>query len=286
MAIDMTRFVNNEEVSDHTALLPTRNKAKVDYDNLNLSPNAKKILDLVYQNLEEATSEPYEYEETVVTISYGGEEFTVTGRRNLNLGWKKNRPDETQEKLLPDFKVGQKIPIDSVFVEKRQTEPPDRFTDGKLLQAMEVAGKDPAENDNTYLGIGTAATRAEVIEKLVKDKYVKRVGEGHQPQYFVPTDLAYLLYSVLPESLKYAEWTAKLEKELSEIEKGTLEPYAFLEQIKEYIIEMLAPVQQKKSLYEEGKCYEDRQPGTDNRYDENKVISVKWYKPSNIYERK
>lgn len=77
MTLEMTRFVNNEDVSDHTALLPTRNKAKVDYENLNLSSNAKKILDLVYQNLEEATSNPYEYEETVVTISYGGELFTV-----------------------------------------------------------------------------------------------------------------------------------------------------------------------------------------------------------------
>lgn len=244
----MTRFINDEEVSDHTALLPTRNKSKVDYENLNLSPNAEKILDLVYQNLEEATSEPYEYEETVVTISYGGEEFTVTGRRNLNLGWKKNRPDETQEKLLPDFKEGQKISIDSVFIEERQTEPPDHFTDGKLLQAMEVAGKDSAKNDDIYLGIGTAATRAEIIEKLVKDRFVERVGDNGQPQHFVPTDLAYSLYSELPDSLKSAELTAEWEKKLSKVENGTLEPKAFLEQIEDFIQKILSNTIEKDGV--------------------------------------
>ena len=152
----------------------------------------------------------------------------------------KNRPDETQEKMLPDFKEGQKISIDSIFIEERQTEPPDHFTDGKLLKAMEVAGKDSAENDDTYLGIGTAATRAEVIEKLVKDRFVERVGDDGQLQRFVPADLAYLLYSVLPDSLKSAELTAEWETKLSKVENGTLKPNAFLEQIEDFIQTILS----------------------------------------------
>ncbi len=226
-------MVNDEGVTDHTALLPTKKKSLVDFDKY--TDNEKKILEMLYQNLEEATSKPYRYEKTYVTLSYGGELFTVTGVRNLDLGWKKNRPDETKEQVLPKFKKGEKVAIDHVFIEKRQTEPPDRFTDGKLLQAMETAGKESAEQDDKYLGIGTSATRAETIEKLVSSGFVKRVGDDEQPQYFVPTDLAYLLYSVLPDRLKSAALTAEWEAKLSEVEKGTLESKVFLEQIKDFI---------------------------------------------------
>ena len=132
---------------------------------------------MLYQRLEEATSKPYRYEKTCVTLSYGGELFTVTGVRNLELGWKQNRPDETKEQLLPKFQKGDKVAIEDVFIEERQTEPPERFTDGRLLQAMEIAGKESAEQDVNWLGIGTPATRAEVIEKLVSGGFVERVGE-------------------------------------------------------------------------------------------------------------
>lgn len=233
--MDIERLVNAEEVTDHTALLPTKNKASIDFENLNLTDNAKKILGLVYKNLEEATSEPYRYEKTTVTLSYCGEIFTVTGVRNLELGWKKNRSDETKEKLLPKFEKGQKIAIDNIFIEKHQTEPPKRFTDGKLLQAMEEAGRNSSENDATYLGIGTVATRAEVIEKIVSGGFAERVGENGKPQIFVPTKLAQDLYSVLPDSIKSAVLTAEWESKLSEVEKGTLEPDTFLKQIQDYI---------------------------------------------------
>lgn len=233
--VNTNRLVNAEGVSDHTALLPTKSKAAVNFEELDLTENEKKILALVYQNLEEATSKPYKYEKTTMTISYRGEVFQATGIRNLELGWKKNRPGETKEHLLPEFHKGERIKIESVALEKKQTEPPERFTDGKLLEAMERAGKNSAEQDDVYWGIGTSATRAETIEKLVSNGFVKRVGDGGQPQYFVPTDLAQLLYSVLPDSLKSAELTAEWEMKLSEVEKGMLEPNVFLEQIIDFI---------------------------------------------------
>ena len=232
--MDIKRLVNDTGVTDHTALLPTKKKSLVDFDKY--SENEKKILELLYQNLEEATSLPYKYEKTCVTLSYCGELFKAVGVRVLDVGWKKNRPDEVIENELPEFHKGDKVVIEKIFIKKYQTEPPQRFTDGELLKAMEVAGKESADPNSTYLGIGTAATRAEIIESLVSKGYVERVGkENGQPQSFVPTELACSLYSVLPDSLKSAELTAEWEKKLSEVEKGTLEPKAFMEQINSFI---------------------------------------------------
>lgn len=235
MPLDIKRLINTEDVSDHTALLPTKNKALVDFDNLNLTDNERKILELVYQNLEEATSKPYKYEKTTVTLSYRGEVFTATGVRNLDLGWKKDRPDETKEHLLPELQKGSRVKVEGVFVEKQQTNPPDHYTDGKLLQAMETAGKNSSGHDEAHSGIGTPATRAETIEKLVRGGFVERIGEDGQTKTFVPTELGYLLYELLPESLRSADLTAEWEAKLSEVEKGTMDPEKFLELIKDFI---------------------------------------------------
>ena len=180
MLLNTKRLVNAEEVSDHTALLPTKGRAAVDFEQLDLSENEKRILELVYQNLKEATSKPYRYEKTCVTISYAGEIFTATGVRNLELGWKEDRPDETQERLLPEFHIGDKVDIESVCTERQQTNPPERFTDGMLLQAMETAGKNSSEIYEAYSGIGTPATRADTIEKPVSSGYVRRIGKDGQ----------------------------------------------------------------------------------------------------------
>lgn len=168
--MDIKRLINDEGVTDHTALLPTKKRSLVDFDKY--TDNEKKILELLYQNLEEAASKPYKYEKTRVTLSYGGELFTAVGVRNLELGWKKNRPDETREQLLPKFTKGEKVSVDRIFVEKGQTEPPEHFTDGKLLRAMEMAGKESTKQDTEYLGIGTPATRSEIIEKLVSGGFI------------------------------------------------------------------------------------------------------------------
>ena len=99
------RLVNAGGVTDHTALLPTKNKELVDFESL--TDKEQKVLELVYQNPEESTSKPYKYEKTTVKISYRGEVFTATGVRNLKLGWKKNRPDETKELIRWNGAEGQ-----------------------------------------------------------------------------------------------------------------------------------------------------------------------------------
>lgn len=246
--MDIKRLINDKAVSDHTALLPTKKKSQVNFNKY--TDNEKKILELLYQNLEEATSMPYKYEKTIVTLSYAGELFTVTGVRNLELGWKINRPDETKELLLPKFQKGEKVAIDRVNIEKQQAEPPERFTDGKLLQAMEGAGNLSAEDDTIHTGLGTSATRADIIEKLISGGFVERLGEESQPKSLVPTQLAHLLYQVLPDSLKSAELTAVWEAKLSEVEKGVLDPNAFLQQIKGFTQTVLTDVVKKENLQE------------------------------------
>lgn len=236
--MDIKRLVDDERVTDHTALLPTKKKSLVNFDKY--SDTEKKVLEMLYQNLEEATSAPYRYEKTCVTLSYGGELFTVTGVRNLELGWKKNRPDETKEQLLPELHKGDKIAIDNVFIEKHQTEPPESYTDGKLLAAMEAAGKESAKQNDNWKGIGTPATRTGIIEKLVSDGFVERVGEDGKPQILAPTELAKSLCSVLPDSLKSATLTAEWENKLSEVERGNMDPKLFLEQIQDYIRKTLS----------------------------------------------
>jgi DNA topoisomerase-3 len=238
MSLNTKRLVNAEGVTDHTALLPTKSKELVDFDSL--TENERKVLELVYQNLEEATSKPYKYEKTTVKISYQGEVFTASGVRNIELGWKKNRPDETKEQLLPEFHEGEKIDINDVFIKKHQTERPDRFTDGKLLKEMEIAGKESVEKVDDWLRIGTPATRADTIEKLVSGGFVERAGEDGEPQVFVPTELAKSLCSVLPDSLKSATLTAEWKSKLSEVEKGNMEPELFMEQIRNYIRKTLS----------------------------------------------
>lgn len=104
--MDTKRLINDEGVTDHTAILPTKKKSLVDFDKY--TDNEKKILELLYQNLEEATSKPYKYEKTCVTLSYGGELFTVTGVRNLELGWKKIDRMKLRNNCFPSLKKGKK----------------------------------------------------------------------------------------------------------------------------------------------------------------------------------
>lgn len=265
------RLVNDEGITDHTALLPTKKKSQVDFDKY--TDNEKKILELVYQNLEEATSKSYK--KTKVTLSYGGELFTAVGIENLELGWKKNRPDETKEQLIPKFQKGEKIAIDKIFIEKRQTKTPERFTDGTLLKAMEETAQSSTENNVTHAGLGTPATRSEIIEKLVHGGFVERIGGDGKAQMIVPTDLAYLLYSVLPDCLKSTELTAEWEQKLLEVEKGTKNPDDFLKEIKEFITNTLTPRRDMK-LSDKGGA---RMLLLDVQYEEKeeaKKLGAKW----------
>ena len=222
------RLVNDAGVTDHSALLPTTNAAAVD---LNALPSGERLLlQMVMNRLLAATSVPYSYEETKVTVSCGGEDFTAAGRQILEQGWKKYEPEKTKETILPAFKRKMQLRPEEIAIQNGQTRPPARFTEGTLLHAMETAGKDEIPEEAERSGIGTPATRAGIIEKLVRIGFLKRDGDK-KTKTLSPTERGMFLVSILPEELKSAAMTADWEKKLLAIEKGELSPDHFMWEI-------------------------------------------------------
>ncbi len=224
-------LINDAKVTDHTALLPTANAAKIDPEAL--PSGERSILQMVMMRLLAATSVPYVYEETKVTLTCGGEDFTASGKRILNHGWKKYEPENMKETLLPAFKKGMQLTPDEISVKNGQTKPPARFTEGTLLHAMETAGKDDIPDDAERSGIGTPATRAGIIEKLVRIGFLKRTGDK-KTKTLAPTEKGTFLVSILPEELKSVSMTADWEKKLLAIEHGELLPEAFMDEISSF----------------------------------------------------
>jgi DNA topoisomerase-3 len=222
------RLINDAGVTDHTALLPTANAASVDLDAL--PSGERSILQMVMLRLLSATSIPHVYEETKVTVSCAGEDFSASGKRILEQGWKKYEPENTKESILPAFKKKMQLTLEEIAIKNGQTKPPTRFTEGTLLHAMETAGKDDIPDEAERSGIGTPATRAGIIEKLVRIGFLKRTGEK-KTKTLAPTEKGTFLVSLLPEELKSVSMTADWEKKLLLIERGELLPDAFMAEI-------------------------------------------------------
>jgi len=236
------RLINDAGVTDHTALLPTANAAAADLDAL--PSGERSILQMVMLRLLSATSIPHVYEETRVTISCAGEDFFASGKRILEQGWKKYEPENTKESILPAFKKKMQLTPEEIAIKNGQTKPPVRFTEGTLLHAMETAGKDDIPDEAERSGIGTPATRAGIIEKLVRIGFLKRTGEK-KTKTLAPTEKGTFLVSLLPEELKSVSMTADWEKKLLAIERGELLPDAFMAEIGAFT-EMLVKTQKEK----------------------------------------
>ena len=236
------RLINDAGVTDHTALLPTADAASVDLDALPSGERA--ILQMVMLRLLSATSIPHIYEETKVTVSCAGEDFTASGKRILEQGWKKYEPENTKESVLPAFKKKMQLTPEEIAIRNGQTKPPARFTEGTLLHAMETAGKDDIPEEAERSGIGTPATRAGIIEKLVRIGFLKRTGDK-KTKTLAPTEKGTFLVSILPEELKSVSMTADWEKKLLAIERGELLPDAFMAEIGVFT-EMLVKTQKEK----------------------------------------
>jgi len=236
------RLINDAGVTDHTALLPTANAASADLDEL--PSGERSILQMVMLRLLSATSIPHIYEETKVTVSCAGEEFITGGKRILEQGWKKYEPENTKESLLPAFKKKMQFTPEEIAIKNGQTSPPVRFTEGTLLHAMETAGKDDIPEEAERSGIGTPATRAGIIEKLIRIGFLKRTGDK-KTKTLAPTEKGTFLVSILPEELKSVSMTADWEKKLLAIDRGELLPDAFMAEIGAFT-EMLVKTQKEK----------------------------------------
>ena len=239
----------NGKVTDHTALLPTRSAGAAD---LSVLPSPElKLLQLVARQVLLAVSPPWVRKETEVTISCSGARFTAKGNVTTQPGWRKYQPSE--EKTLPQLTQGQELAVDQAEVKEGVTKPPAHYTEASLLAAMEQAGREEQPKDTQRKGIGTAATRAGILERLVNQGFVQRVkGKDGQAAALIPAQSGSALAAILPEPLRSPQLTAQWEWSLQKIEDGLLEPEAFLSEVQEMVTGLVsdfAPVEDAEYLF-------------------------------------
>ena len=230
--------INDKKVTDHHAVIPTRNLRDADLSGL--PAGEKAVLELVALRLLCAVAEPHTYSETSLVMECAGAEFTAKGKTVKRPGWKaleaayraslKNAPEpdkDDADKTLPDLTEGQTLPVSDAVLKDGKTSPPKHFTEDTLLSAMETAGKDDMPEDAERQGLGTPATRAGILEKLVSTGFLERKKSKKTVQ-LMPSHDAVSLITVLPEQLQSPLLTAEWESRLGEIERGELSPEDFM----------------------------------------------------------
>ena len=240
---DVLALVNNKEVSDHHALIPTLELEKADVPGLPVGE--LNILLLVCCKLLCAAAEPFVYEAVTATFDCGGHTFTAKGKQVLSQGWRaiqevfrsslKEKPgDEDSESVLPALTEGQVFESVAASVTEHFTSPPKPYTEDTLLSAMENAGKEDMPDEAERKGLGTPATRAAIIEKLVSGGFVERKGKN-----LIPTKAGVNLVTVLPELLTSPKLTADWEQRLNEVAKGQASPEDFMDGIEAMAAELV-----------------------------------------------
>lgn len=227
--VETKQIINNKKVTDHHAILPTKEIAGTNVSELPSGELA--ILNLICQRLLVSVSKPHIFEETTVELACGSLPFKAKGKTVLSKGWKVLNPKEEKEKnQIPKLCDGDVLNIQKVEVKEGKTSPPKHFTEDTLLSAMENASADEMPKEVERKGIGTPATRAGIIEKLVQKGYIKRVGDK-KTKNLIPTDVGVALVTVMPEQIQSPTMTAEWEEKLIGIEKGETEGEAFMEDI-------------------------------------------------------
>ena len=234
------QVIDSSKVTDHHALLPTASVAKADLSAL--PAGERSILRLVVARLLCAVGEAHRYAETTMTTLCAGEEFTAKGKVVLSDGWKgikrKMLGDLLGKKkepaVLPDVPEQSECGITGAELKEGQTSAPKHFTEDLLLHSMETASADSMPEGVERQGIGTPATRAATIEKLVQKGFLERKGEK-KSKILLPTDKGKALITVMPEEIQSAEMTADWETKLLRIERGEMEPEEFMTEIKDMI---------------------------------------------------
>ena len=244
------RTVNRDKVTDHHAILPTRSMLQADLDTL--PTGEQNVLKLIIARTLMAVSKPYRYLETMLTTECAGEEFTAKGKEILDEGWKAverkvladilNRKQEFT--TLPSMEESE-CAILNAEMKEGQTTPPKHFTEDTLLHSMETASADSMPEGVERQGIGTPATRAATIEKLVAKGFLERKGD-RKTKVLLPTDKGKALITVMPEEIQSPEMTADWETKLLQIERGEMEPSEFMTEINTMITELVKNTEMKK----------------------------------------
>ena len=228
---DIGQITNNAKVTDHHAIIPTVQFEKQDL--AELPESEQKIIRLIAMRLLSATGEKHIYDETSVTLTCEGYEFKAKGKTVVQDGWKsvercfketlKSKEKDEPERSLPSLNEKDILSSVDSSVTEHYTSPPKPYTEDSLLSAMETAGNDAFDDDTEKKGLGTPATRAGIIEKLVKGGFVERKGKS-----LVPTKDGNNLVCVLPEQITSPSMTAEWENTLMQIERGNADADKFL----------------------------------------------------------
>ena len=261
-------FVDNSKVSDHHAIIPTEQTVFLN----SLSDKERKIYDLVVKRFLAVLCPPFEYEQTTIRSKIGNEIFIAKGKIVINQGWKEvydnnfeeddDARDDISEQILPNISKGELLNISAISQTKGETKPPAPFNEGSLLSAMENPVKYMPTKDKDLIriigetgGIGTVATRADVIEKLFNTFLIEKKGKD----IFI-TSKGRQLLELVPEDLKFPALTAQWEQKLEAIRKGSLGKDIFINEIKDYTKEVINEIKNSDDTFKHDNLTRNRCP--------------------------
>ena len=260
---DIDRVTDGSKVTDHHAIIPTVEVARTDLSEL---PSGERdVLTLIAARLLSATAQAHRFEAVTAVLDCRGNSFTAKGKTVLQAGWKeverlyrmglkqsKPEDDESTDASLPMLQEGQVFETVSASVREGRTSPPKHYTEDSLLAAMETAGAGDMPEDTERKGLGTPATRAATLEKLVSAGFVDR-----KKKQLIPTEKGANLILVLPDNIKSPTLTAEWESMLKQVERGELAAESFMEQIADMsrtlVKEHTAPEKRFSGLFPDAK---------------------------------
>ena len=297
---DVGRVLNSKKVSDHHAIIPTAEFAKQGFTGL--AESECKLMNLVCAKLLCAVASPHEYETVTAVFSCAGNAFTAKGKTVLIPGWKEidqrfrsTLKADTEEEVLntlPELSEGQSLSV-VANISEHFTSPPKAYTEDTLLSAMERAGAEDMPENAERKGLGTPATRAAILEKLVQMGFVQRKGKQ-----LVSTKDGINLAVVLPESLTSPALTAEWENRLTEIAKGSADPDEFMAEIEAQVRQLVKTYScistDKQNLFQServiiGKCPrcgENVYEGKKNFYCGNRSCQFVMWKNDRFFEQR
>ncbi|MBF4691920.1 DNA topoisomerase III [Fusibacter ferrireducens] len=247
-------FVDDSKVSDHHAIIPTEQAVNLS----KLTSDERKIYDLVVKRFIAVLLPPFEYEQTSVVVSIDREKFRAKGKVILKQGWKEvynndfeedDSEDPLKEQLLPSLRKGDALKINGIHMTKGATSPPPLYTEGTLLTAMEHPIK------NMPYGIGTVATRADIIEKLLSSFLIEKNGK-----YLQITSKGKQLLHIVPPVLKSAELTADWEQKLELIASGKLKKDQFIGDIKGFSKDSVRDIKNSQATFKHDNLTREKCP--------------------------
>lgn len=264
---DIKRILNSKKVTDHHAIIPTMEIIKQD---LKAIPESEmKILSLCANRLLCATGEKHIYNSTKAVITCNNTVFKVSGKEVWKNGWKEfedffknsyktaeDKSDAEEEKKLPELREGMTIAVEQTRVSEHFTQPPKHYTEDSLLSAMERAGAEDMGDEVERKGLGTPATRADIIEKLVKDGFVKR-----EKKQMIATEDGMKLITILPDVVKSPKLTADWENELTLVSKGEVAAEQFMSGIEAMVTDLVKTYHsvsdEQKAMFGAGKSRQE-----------------------------